>query len=150
MFFFAQSSTLNHKPQLGPQHRHHHDEVRKNGISYAVGLMRSIAYRQICLVNRKTAIVAKMTPHVGISCELRKPFVHRWAFLRSTLGCVTIRPCVMVEYGVEYVQWLKLYNPDFWMVFLDFWYINYIVRIPFSVGVFFFVPNYTNSQIPGE
>jgi hypothetical protein len=60
MFFFAQSSTLNHKPQLGPQHRHHHDEVRKNGISYAVGLMRSVAYCQICLVNRKTAIVAKM------------------------------------------------------------------------------------------
>jgi hypothetical protein len=47
MFFFAQSSTLNHKPQLGPQHRHHHDEVRKNGISDAVGLMRGIAYRRI-------------------------------------------------------------------------------------------------------
>ncbi len=59
-----QSSTLNHKPQLGPQHRHHHDEVWKNGISYAVGLMRSIAYRGIRLVNRKTAIVAKMILHV--------------------------------------------------------------------------------------
>ncbi len=53
-------------PQLGPQHRHHHDEVWKNGISYAVGLMRSIAYCRIRLVNRKTAIVAKMTLHVGI------------------------------------------------------------------------------------
>ena len=37
-----------------------------------------------------------------------------------------------------YVQRLKLYNPDFWMVFLDFWYINNIVRITFSVGVFYF------------
>jgi len=53
-----QSSTLNHKPQLSPQHRHHHDEVRKNGISYAVGLMRSIAYCRIRLVNMKRAIVA--------------------------------------------------------------------------------------------
>ena len=50
------SSTLNHKPQLGPQHRHHHDRVQKNEISYAVGLMRSIAYRRIRHVNRKTAI----------------------------------------------------------------------------------------------
>jgi hypothetical protein len=61
-----QSSTLDHKPQLGPQHLHHHDKVRKNGISYAVGLMRSIAYRRIRLVNRKTAIIVKMTLHVGI------------------------------------------------------------------------------------
>ena len=93
MFFFAQSSTLNHKPQLGPQHRHHHDEVRKNGISYAVGLMRSIAYHQICLVNRKTAIVAKMTPHVGISSELIKPFVRSLSC--DPLGRVTIRPRVI-------------------------------------------------------
>ena len=62
-----QSSTLNHKPQLSPQHRHHHDEVWKNGISYAVGLIRSIAYRRIRLVNKKTAIVANMTFHVGIN-----------------------------------------------------------------------------------
>ena len=67
LFFFAQSSILNHKPQLGPQNRHHHDEVQKNGISYAVGLIRSIEYRLICLVNRKTAMVAKMTLKVGIS-----------------------------------------------------------------------------------
>jgi len=62
-----QSSTLNHKPQLSQQHRHH-DEVWKNGISYAVGLMRSIAYRRICLVNSKTAIVANMT---DVGCSLK-------------------------------------------------------------------------------
>jgi hypothetical protein len=95
MFFFAQSSTLNHKPQLGPQHRHHQDEVRKNGISYAVGLMRSIAYCRIRLVNRKTSIVAKMTPHVGISCELRKLFVRRCGLSCDSHGRVTIRPRVI-------------------------------------------------------
>ncbi len=88
--FFAQSSTLNNKPQLGPQHRHHHDEVRKNGISYAVGLMRSIAYRRIRLVNRKTAIIARMTPHVGISCELIKPCVRRLGLFCDLKGCVTL------------------------------------------------------------
>ena len=93
MVFFAQSSTL--KPQLGPQHRRHHDEVRKNEISYTVGLMRSIAYRRICLVNRKTAIVAKMTPHVGISSELIKPFVRRLGLSCDPLGRVTIRPRVI-------------------------------------------------------
>jgi hypothetical protein len=71
----------------------YHDEVRKNGISYAVGLMRSIAYRRICLVNRKTAIVAKMTPHVGISSELIKPFVRSLSC--DPLGRVTIRPRVI-------------------------------------------------------
>jgi len=64
-----QSSTLNHKPQLSLQHRHHHDEVWKNGISYAVGLMGSIAYRRIRLVNKKTAIVANMTLYVGINSK---------------------------------------------------------------------------------
>jgi hypothetical protein len=93
--FFAQSLTLNHKPQLGPQHRHHHDEVRKNGISYAVGLMQSIAYCWIRLVNRKTAIVAKMTPHVGISFELIKPFVHRLRLSCDLQGCVTLWPRVL-------------------------------------------------------
>jgi hypothetical protein len=67
MFFFAQSSALNHKPQLGPQNSHHHDKVWKNGISYTVGLMWSIAYHRIRLVNRKTAMFAKMTLKVGIS-----------------------------------------------------------------------------------
>ena len=64
-----QSLTLNHKPQFGPQHRHHHGEVWKNGISYAVGLMQSISYCWIRLVNRKTAIVAKMNPHIGINLK---------------------------------------------------------------------------------
>jgi hypothetical protein len=35
-----------------------------------LGLMQSIAYCQIRLVNRKTATVAKMTLHVGISSKL--------------------------------------------------------------------------------
>jgi hypothetical protein len=93
-----QSSTLNHKPQLGPQHRHHHDEVQKNGISYAVDLMQSITYRRICLVNRKTAIVAKMTPHVGIRSEMRKPFVCRLGLSCDPQGHVTIRLHVL-RYG---------------------------------------------------
>jgi hypothetical protein len=40
--------------------------VQKNGISYALGLMQSIAYRWNGLVNRETAIVVEMTLHVGI------------------------------------------------------------------------------------
>ena len=91
MVFFAQSSTLNHKPQLGPQHCHNHDEVRKNGISYAVGLMRSIAYRRIRLVNKKTAIVAKMTPHIGINSKREAGEYVRYPFLVILLGCVTVR-----------------------------------------------------------
>ena len=59
-------TTRNHKPQLCPQHCNHHDEVWKNVIPYRVGLMRSIGYQRICLVNRKTAIIVKMTFHVGI------------------------------------------------------------------------------------
>jgi len=86
-----QSSTLNHKPQLSPQHRHHHDEVRKNGNSYAVGLMRSIAYRRIRLVNKKTAIVAKMTPHVGINSKREAGEYVRYPFLVILLGCVFLR-----------------------------------------------------------
>ena len=47
-------------------HHNHHDEVRKNGIRYALGLTRSIAYRRNCLVNRNPDIVVEMTLHVGI------------------------------------------------------------------------------------
>jgi hypothetical protein len=61
-----------------------------------VGLMWSIAYRRIRLVNRKTAIVAKMTPHVGISCELIKPFVRRLGLSCDSQGCVTLWLRVMV------------------------------------------------------
>jgi hypothetical protein len=80
----------------------YHDEVRKNGISYAVGLMRSIAYRRIRLVNRKTSIVAKMTPHVGISSELIKPFVRRLGVSCDPLGRVTIRPRDTVAFIVHF------------------------------------------------
>ena len=90
-----QSSTLNHKPQLSPQHRHHHDEVRKNGISYAVGLMRSIAYRRIRLVNKKTAIVANMTLHVGINSKQEAGEYVRYPFLVILLGCVFVRQRVL-------------------------------------------------------
>ncbi len=61
-----QSLTHNHKPQLGPQHRHYHDEVPENEIFSAMGLMRSIAYCRICLLNRKADIIANMTHHIGI------------------------------------------------------------------------------------
>ena len=57
--------TYNHKPQLGPQHNHH-DEVRKNGIPYALGLTLSIASCRNCLVNRNPYIVVEMTLRVGI------------------------------------------------------------------------------------
>ncbi len=85
------SSTLNHKPQLSPQHRHHHDKVWKNEIYYAVGLMRSIAYCWIRLVNRKTAIVAKMTPLVGINSKGEAGEYVQYPFLVILLGCVVLR-----------------------------------------------------------
>jgi hypothetical protein len=59
-------TTRNHRPQLGPQHGHHHDEVRKNGISYEVGLTWKIGHHRNRPANRKTAIIVKMTLHVGI------------------------------------------------------------------------------------
>ncbi len=56
--------TTNHKPQTTTrpttQHHNHHDgEVRKNGIPYALGLTRSIAYRRNCLVNRNPYIMLR-------------------------------------------------------------------------------------------
>ncbi len=89
------SLTHNRKPQLGPQHRHHHDKVQKHGISYALGLMRSIAYRRICLVNRKTAIAAKMTLHVRIRLKQEAGDYVQYPFLVSLLGCVVLRLCVL-------------------------------------------------------
>ncbi len=86
-----QSLTLNHKPQLSPQHRNHHDEVWKNGIFYAVGLMRSIVYCRIHLVNRKTAISAKMTPHAGINSKREVREYVRYPFLVLLLGCFVLR-----------------------------------------------------------
>jgi hypothetical protein len=93
-----QSSTLNHKPQLGLQQRHHNDKVRENGIPYAVGLMRSIAYCRIHLVNRKTAIVAKMTPCVGINSKREVGEYVQYPFLVILLGCVVLRLRVL-RYG---------------------------------------------------
>ena len=71
----------------------------KNGISYAVGLMRSIAYRRIHLVNKKTAIVAKMTPHVGINSKREAGEYVRYPFLVILLGCVTVRLRVLHTVG---------------------------------------------------
>ena len=42
-YVLGESTTHNHKPQLSPQHCNHHDEVRKNVIPYALGLMLSWA-----------------------------------------------------------------------------------------------------------
>jgi hypothetical protein len=47
-------------------HHYHHDEVRKNGILYALGLTQSIAYCRNFLVNRNPDIVVEMTLHIGI------------------------------------------------------------------------------------
>ena len=96
-----QSSTLNHKPQLGPEHRHCHDEFRKNEISYAVGLMRSIAHCWIRLVNRKTAIVAKMTLHVGIKSKREVGDYVRYTFLVILLGCIILRLRVLRYISTE-------------------------------------------------
>ena len=68
LLYFS-APTHNHKPQTTtrpPTTHNHHDEVRKNGIPYALGLTRSIAYRRNCLLNRNPDIVAEMSVHVGI------------------------------------------------------------------------------------
>jgi hypothetical protein len=59
---------------------------------------RQLTYRWNHVENRKTNMPFKLPADVGTSSELRKPFVHRWAFLRSTLGRVTTRPRV-IRYG---------------------------------------------------
>jgi len=53
--------------------------------------MRSIAYRRIRLVNKKTAIVAKMTPHIGIKTKREAGEYVRYPFLVILLGCVILR-----------------------------------------------------------
>ncbi len=63
--------------------------------SACTGFMRSISYRRNRLVNRKTAIVVKMTLHVGTRSELRKLFVRRCGLSCDTHGRVTIRPRVI-------------------------------------------------------
>ena len=84
----GESSRHNHKPQLYPQHRNHHDEVWKNVIPYALGLTRSIAYLRNCLVNRKTAIIVKMTLHVGI----RKKYKYR-SYTRYQILTIPLAVC---------------------------------------------------------
>ena len=60
-----------------------------------MGLMGSIAYRRICLVNRKTAIVAKMTLHVGISSKQEAGEYVGYPFLVILLGSVVLRQRVL-------------------------------------------------------
>ncbi len=56
-----------------------------------MGLMQSIAYRRICLVNRKTAIVVKMTPPVGIETKREAGEYVQYPFLVILVGCVILR-----------------------------------------------------------
>ena len=81
--------------QVGPQHRHHHDEVQKNGISYAVGLMRSIAYRRIRLVNRKTAMAFKPSTNVGFASNREDQSYVAIDFLENPYGRVAIWPRII-------------------------------------------------------
>jgi hypothetical protein len=57
--------------------------------------MRSIAYRCNRLVNRKTAIVVKMTPYVGISLEREAGESVQYPFLVILLGSVVLRQRVL-------------------------------------------------------
>ncbi len=54
------------KPQLEPTIMNHRHDVGKYAISNTLGVTQSITYLQNCLVNRKTAIIVKLTIHVGI------------------------------------------------------------------------------------
>ncbi len=85
--------THNHKPQLRPTTHNYHDEVRKNGIPFSLGLMWSIAYHRNCLVNRKTAIVVKMTVNVGIQEKWEVQRMYYPYFLAKGLKPVRLRPC---------------------------------------------------------
>ena len=67
----------------------------KNGISYAVGLTRSNAYRRNRLVNRKTAIVAKMTRHVRIGSKWEAGEYAGYPFLVILLGSIVLRQRVL-------------------------------------------------------
>ena len=57
--------------------------------------MRSIAYHRIHLVNRKTAIVAKMTLHVGIRSKRETGEYVGYPFLVIVLGSVILRQHVL-------------------------------------------------------
>ena len=96
-----QSSTHNQKPQLGPQHCHHHDKVQKNGILYEVGLIRSIAYRRICLLNRKTTMLFKHTTNVGLRSIREDQSYAGEHFLADCLYCVLL---ILHIYGTVFEQ----------------------------------------------
>jgi len=53
--------------------------------------MRSIAYCRIRLVNKKTAGIANITPHVGINSKQEAGEYVRYPFLVILLGCVVLR-----------------------------------------------------------
>jgi len=57
--------------------------------------MRSIAYRRIRPVNKKTAIVANMTLQVGINSKQEAGEYVRYPFLVILLGCVFVRQRVL-------------------------------------------------------
>ncbi len=69
--------------------------MRKNGIPNAVGLTWSIAYRRNHLVNRKTAIVVKMTLHLGIREKWEVQRMYDPHFLAKGLKPVRLRPRVL-------------------------------------------------------
>jgi hypothetical protein len=53
--------------------------------------MQSIAYHRICLVNRKTAIITKMTLNIGISSKLEAGEYVGYPFLVILLSSVVLR-----------------------------------------------------------
>ncbi len=89
----------NHRPQLGPQHHHHHDKVRKNGFSYGVGLMQSIAYRRIRLLNRKTTMLFKQPTNVGLRSNWEHQSYVGVNFLAHCLYCV-----LLILHVLRYMQ----------------------------------------------
>jgi hypothetical protein len=71
-------------------------------------LMRSIAYRRNRLVNRKTAIVVKMTLHVGIKIEIKvfvvrtMKFSHKRAYTREPYAVSSKVVFLMTYFMVKY------------------------------------------------
>jgi hypothetical protein len=92
-----QHTTTNNKQQTTtwPTTHNNHDKVRKNGIPYALGLTRSIAYPRNCLVNRNPDIVVEMTLHVGIKLKQKYLSYVRYNFLANGLKPVRLWPCVL-------------------------------------------------------
>jgi len=59
-----------------------------------MGLTRSITYRQNHLVNRKTAIVVKMTLHIEIRSKWEEGEYVQYPYLVILFGRVFLWPCV--------------------------------------------------------